>query len=120
MIASVGSSIRGASRSSTRTSPGPYITAPRTTVSLRSGSASVMCPSGRHASVVVGEVRRQLAVRFDLREQTSGLLLDALDGVLAGNPAQRRLVAAGELNERSGELGRVPGLLAVHRLPGRD
>src|SRR3954451_5217833 len=31
MIASVGSTIRGSSRSSTRTSPGPYITAPRTT-----------------------------------------------------------------------------------------
>jgi hypothetical protein len=29
MIASVASTIRGSSRSSTRTSPGPYITAPR-------------------------------------------------------------------------------------------
>src|SRR5918992_4832603 len=34
MIASVGSTIRGSSRSSTRTSPGPYITAPRITFSL--------------------------------------------------------------------------------------
>src|SRR5687767_3417749 len=120
MIASVGSMIPGASRSSTRTSPGPYITAPRTTVSLSSSSPSVVCPSGRHAGVVVGEVDRQLAVRVDLLEQEPGLLLDAFDGVLAGDPAQRRAVAVGELDERSGELGRVAGLPAVHRLPGRD
>src|SRR5919204_1888578 len=51
MIASVGSTIRGASRSSTRTSPGPYITAPRTRVSLSSSSAfggvRVRPPRGR-------------------------------------------------------------------------
>jgi hypothetical protein len=59
-------------------------------------------------------------MRVDLREQEPGLLLDAVDGVLAGDPAQRRLVAVGELDERPGELGRVPGLLTVHGLSGRD
>src|SRR5215208_193979 len=106
MIASVGSTIRGASRSSTRTSPGPYITAPRM--------------SRHHPCVVMGEVSRQLAVRVDLREQEPGLRLDALDGVLAGDPAQRRIVAVGELDETFGELDRVAGLPAVHRLPLRD
>src|SRR5215218_10271251 len=106
MIASVGSTICGASRPSTRTSPGPYITAPRM--------------SGHHARVVVGEAGRQLAVRVDLGEEEPALLLDAFDGVLAGDPPQRRLVAVGELDERLSELCRVAGLLAVHRLPGGD
>src|SRR5688572_25357435 len=99
MIASVGSTSRGASRSSIRTSPGAYMTAPRM--------------SGHHPRVVVGEAARQLAVRVDLREQEPGLGVDALHGVLAGDPAQRRLVALGELDERFGELGRVAGLAAV-------
>jgi hypothetical protein len=47
-------------------------------------------------------------VRADLREQQPRLLLDALDGILAGDPTQRRLVAVGDLDERLGELGRVP------------
>src|SRR5215211_4967415 len=106
MIASVGSTIRGASRSSTRTSPGPYITAPRM--------------SGLHASVVVVEVGRQLAVRVDLREQEPGLRLDALDGIVARDPTQRRIVTVGELDEPFGELDRVAGLPAVHRFPLRD
>src|SRR3954447_1798952 len=102
MIASVGSTIAGASRSSTRTSPGPYITAPRSTVSLVSCSAAVVCPSGRHARVVVAQAPRQLAVRVDLGEQQTGLLLDALDGVLAGDPAQPRLLARWQLRPRPG------------------
>src|SRR5688572_213231 len=106
MIASVGSTIRGASRSSTRTSPGPCITAPRM--------------SGHHARVVVGEAGRQLAARVDLGEAEPGLLLDAFDGILAGDPAQRWLVAFGQLDERSGELGRVACLPAVHVMPERQ
>src|SRR5215218_2681941 len=100
MIASVGSTIRGASRSSTRTSPGPCITAPRM--------------SDPRACVVVGQTGRQLTVRVDLCEQEPRLLLDLLDGVLAGDPAQRRLAGVDELDERGGQLRRVTGLLAVH------
>jgi hypothetical protein len=45
MIASVGVRILGSSRSSTRTSPGAYITAPRMMVSLVLGSRSLPVPA---------------------------------------------------------------------------
>src|SRR3954465_76107 len=75
--------------------------------------------SGGDAGVVVVEIGGQLAVRVDLREQQSRLVLDALDHVLAGRPAQRRLIGIGQLDQRARELGRVAGLLAVHRGPER-
>jgi len=50
-------------------------------------------------------------VRVDLGEQEPRLLLDALDGIRAGDPAQRRLLAVGELDQRPGELRRVAACL---------
>src|SRR4051794_8167347 len=85
MIASVGSTRRGSSRSSTRTSPGPCITAPRTTVSCR-------CPSGWCCSYTrsSGEGRalvdqRDDAVADDLRfrEPERASLGCLLEGLLA-------------------------------------
>jgi hypothetical protein len=45
MIASVASTIRGSSRSSTRTSPGPYITAPRISDHLLLVALAVLVPT---------------------------------------------------------------------------
>jgi hypothetical protein len=59
----------------------------------------------------VGEVARQLAVGVGLGEQGLGFLLDGLDGVGAGGPAQRWLVLVGELDQRTGELGGSPPCL---------
>src|SRR4051812_43717847 len=122
MIASIGSTICGSLRSSTRTSPGPYITAPRTMLSFALKIWTVVGYPGSRGDlgVVPSEVGRERSVRVDLREQEAGLLLDTLDGVLAGDPAQRRIVVVAELDERSGELGRVASLLAVHRAPRWD
>ena len=50
-----------------------------------------------------------------LREQGPGLLLEGVDGVGAGGPAQRRLGLARELDERLGELG---GVTSLWRLTG--
>src|SRR6266496_1242862 len=75
----------------------------------------------RHGvGVAVGQGGRQVTVGVDLGEHVLGLLLDDLDGVGAGDPAQRRLVLARELDQRLGELGGVTALLAVHALPGGD
>src|SRR5215218_2285949 len=70
--------------------------------------------------VVVGQRAGQFAVGVGLGEQLLGLLLEHPDGVDAGRPAQRRLGGAGELDQRSGELGRVAALEAVHAVPGGD
>jgi hypothetical protein len=53
----------------------------------------------------VGERRGQVTVGVDLGQEVLGLLLDGLDGVGAGDPAQRRLVPARELDQGVGELG---------------
>jgi hypothetical protein len=49
----------------------------------------------------------------DLCEKLLGLDRDALDGVGAGDEAQRRLVLAGKGQQGMGELGGVAGLLSV-------
>src|SRR5438093_10013933 len=69
-------------------------------------------------SVVEPERRRQAAVGIDLREQVVGLLLDGLDRVRAGNPAQRRLLLADDGDKSLRELHGIAALLAAHRLPG--
>jgi hypothetical protein len=67
----------------------------------------------RSGSVVVAEVAAQLTRGFDLCEKLLGLDRDALDGVGAGDEAQRRLVLAGKGQQGMGELGGVAGLLSV-------
>src|SRR5215217_7684349 len=86
---------------------------------LRLGRASRGRASGDPLRVPVGQAGRHVAMRVDLREQQPRLVLDALDHVLAGGPAQRRLSGTGQLDERPSELGRVAGLRAVHRRPER-
>jgi hypothetical protein len=63
--------------------------------------------SAVRSGVVVGEVAGQLAVGLHLGQEALGLLLNNLDGVGAGDPAQRRLVGACQLNQGVGELGRA-------------
>jgi hypothetical protein len=62
----------------------------------------------------------QVTVGVDLGEQVLRLLLDAGDGVGTGDPADWRLLGAGELDQRRGELGGIAALQAVHAGPGRD
>src|SRR6266498_378762 len=69
-------------------------------------------------SLIERERRRQLAVDIDLREQVVGFLLDGLDSVGAGNPAQRRLLLVDDGDQSLRELRGVAALLAAHRLPG--
>jgi len=52
----------------------------------------------------VAEAAGQLAVGVDLREQGLRLVLEGGDRVGTGGEARRRLVLAGELDERGGEL----------------
>ena len=56
----------------------------------------------------------------DLGEHRLSLLLDDLNRVSAGGPAQRRFVLAGEVDQRVGELGGVAALRAIHSLPRGD
>src|SRR3712207_8813715 len=68
----------------------PYTTLFRSLVSL---------VSGRGRDVVVGEAGRQSSVGMHLLEQELRLLLDGLDGVLAGDPAQRRRLTGRKLDQ---------------------
>src|SRR3954468_9451898 len=70
--------------------------------------------------LVVREGRGERAMRVGLGEQFVGLLLERLDSVGTGGPAQRGLGLARELDQSLGELGRVAALQAVHLLPGAD
>jgi hypothetical protein len=94
--------------------------APRRAARLRAACRCRVPPAGagvvwdcRSGSVVVAEVAAQLTRGFDLCEKLLGLDRDALDGVGAGDEAQRRLVLAGKGQQGMGELGGVAGLLSV-------
>jgi hypothetical protein len=59
-------------------------------------------------------------VGIDLVEQFPRLLFDTLDGVGAGDPAQRRLGLVGEVDECGCQLGGIAPLLTVHAVPRLD
>ena len=73
---------------------------PKTQLAMTPASAGyAVCHS---LGVVVHERRGQRAVGVGLGHQLLRLLLEGLDGVGAGRPAQRRLVAARECDQRLG------------------
>src|SRR4051794_31245128 len=106
MIASVGSTIRGASRSSTRTSPGPCITAPR--IWFSSGSQSVSVLDGRSS----GD-RLRGAVGTPQRRRGSSLrTVDRRREVREFLKSRRAKITPEHvgLHVIDGDLRRVPGL----------
>jgi hypothetical protein len=74
-------------------------------------------PRRRGLDLVERERRREVAEGVDLCLELADLLLGQRDCVGAGDEAARRLLLAGDGQQRLGELGRVAGLPAVLALP---
>src|SRR5438874_9590572 len=73
--------------------------------------------SSAGARSVESQGRREVPVRVDLPLQLRDLLLRGGNGIGAGDEAAWRRLLARDGHERSRELRRVAGLLAILRLP---
>src|SRR5205807_9058961 len=73
--------------------------------------------AGAGGDLIERQRGRQVAERLDLRLQLGDLLLRGRNGIGAGDEAARRWLLARNGDERSRELRRVAGLLAILGLP---